>query len=992
MAAVRRHGGGAPAAGLRAPSGWRERYPGFGLRITRWGVVFLVLVVVVGLAAVNTGNNSLMMVLGLALGSYAVSGAWSRQVLGGVVVQVERPREAYAGRPAPFAITLHNTSRLPAYGLVVRDHRGRPLLVEPLLAGGRSVRHGVEMVLPRRGWTEIGPWRLEVLLPLGFFLKSKRVEVGGALLVYPRLVRGATAHGGDDAGRAVALKARDRGREGEVTQLRGFRPGDEHRQVHWKQTARQQRMIVTDRQHYRQGPIWLKLQTRLDGPHDAAALERFEAAVSAMAEEVVRRLGEGETVGVALGERRLRAGDLTFEGPRPAASAGRGRAGAGPRRGGGMSRGELRRLLGGLLAWAILPLPLTGITLLAFWVPAAAAAAWLVARPERPLRLGTTAQNLIAIAILAAVLAAAGLRVGPLRPLGHLLLLLAAVRVLLVEDRRGMVRAMPAVALLWLVSVASSTHVTLLAYLLGSAALAWWAGMRIVLDGLPAAAVVGRRAGPRPLHAAVAGLVACALAVPVFLAMPRLRSPFVAGSGGARAVSGFSTAVELGSVGAIRESREVALVLTAPSRVVVEPQWTRLRATAFDLVRTGVWAPRRAGLERVERDDEMVRLDPDASLRGAVKLEIELLEPERYLFLPEGAVAVRAPVPLWRDPAGGLLIGRRLAGALRYEVWVSRRSLVRGGEPADLDLHVPRLSPEVAQLAELIAGGEHRPRRLAEQVERYLARNYSYSLDAAPRRFEPDPVGWFLTEGRAGHCEYFAGSMVVLLRSLGVPSRMVGGYAGGSSTPSGREVLVRQANAHTWVEVWLGPREGWQVFDPTPGEGVPGLEIPSRVDRLRNAKDWLMIAWDRHILTFGLADQVELTASAVGALLGAARSPAVAAGLAALAAAGLGLAGWRVALRPHLVRRIGRRRRPAASAVRRLERRLQRLGEPLPASVTVRRIGAAAARRWPPASSAAMRLVELAEVELYGPDRRAAGSRDEVARAWAALREAIRSD
>jgi uncharacterized protein (DUF58 family) len=267
--------------------------------------VYLLLLVVLGAAAVNTGNNSLMMVLGLALGSYVVAGTWSRQVLGGVVVRVDRPREAFAGRPAAFAVTLTNTSRLPAYGLVLRDRRGRPLLLEPFLRSGGWVRHGVELTLPRRGWNEVGPWRLEVLLPLGFFLKSKAVDAGGALLVYPRLVRGRTSPVGDAAGGVAAARARDRGREGEVTQLRGFRPGDEHRQVHWKQTARQQRMIVTDRQHQREGAVWLELDTRLGGPHDAAALDRFETSVSVVAEEAVRRLSDGETVGLTVGERRF---------------------------------------------------------------------------------------------------------------------------------------------------------------------------------------------------------------------------------------------------------------------------------------------------------------------------------------------------------------------------------------------------------------------------------------------------------------------------------------------------------------------------------------------------------------------------------------------------------------------------------------------------------------------------------------------------------------
>jgi len=96
-------------------------FPGFRLRITRWGLVYLVTSVIIGLAAVNTGNNALMAVLGLALGSYVVSGIWSRQVLGNIEATIELPPEIFAGRPAVIGVELENTSRfLPAYGLVAR--------------------------------------------------------------------------------------------------------------------------------------------------------------------------------------------------------------------------------------------------------------------------------------------------------------------------------------------------------------------------------------------------------------------------------------------------------------------------------------------------------------------------------------------------------------------------------------------------------------------------------------------------------------------------------------------------------------------------------------------------------------------------------------------------------------------------------------------------------------------------------------------------------
>ena len=277
-------------------------FPGFRLRLTRWGVAYLVAAVVLGLAAVNTGNHALMALLGLALGSYVVSGTWTRQVLATVEATVELPSDVYAGRPAVVDIELANTSGIfPAYGLVVRDSDGRRIVTELYLATGQRRRHSVEVVLPRRGWHELGPWRLEVLLPLGFFLKSKVLVAGRRVLVYPRLLPSSASSLRRGGGRRSPDALESRGREGEVTQLRDYREGDEVRAMHWKQTARQQRLVVVERKRATEKPVFFVVDPRLENPSDPQQLERFEHLVSEVATGVVRRLREGARVGLVIG-------------------------------------------------------------------------------------------------------------------------------------------------------------------------------------------------------------------------------------------------------------------------------------------------------------------------------------------------------------------------------------------------------------------------------------------------------------------------------------------------------------------------------------------------------------------------------------------------------------------------------------------------------------------------------------------------------------------
>jgi uncharacterized protein (DUF58 family) len=283
-------------------AGFAEAFPGFKLRLTRWGALFIVGCLILGLAAVNTGNNALMAMLAMALGSYIVSGTWSRQVLASVDVRVVFPKEIFAGRTVFADVELRNRSKIfPAYGLLLRAADGTVILAEGFLDRQSNHRTSIELVFDHRGWNQVGPWRLEVLLPLGFFLKSKELLPDRRVLVLPRLLATEPRIDLDGGGGARSMELfSDRGREGEISQLRDYRDGDDHRQLHWKQTARQQRPIVVDRQHAAEGPVYLVLDPRVSNPDDPQIRQRFEHLVSEVATAVVHRLRRTAPVGLVI--------------------------------------------------------------------------------------------------------------------------------------------------------------------------------------------------------------------------------------------------------------------------------------------------------------------------------------------------------------------------------------------------------------------------------------------------------------------------------------------------------------------------------------------------------------------------------------------------------------------------------------------------------------------------------------------------------------------
>lgn len=142
------------------------------------------------------------------------------------------------------------------------------------------------------------------------------------------------------------------------------------------------------------------------------------------------------------------------------------------------------------------------------------------------------------------------------------------------------------------------------------------------------------------------------------------------------------------------------------------------------------------------------------------------------------------------------------------------------GDYLQLPASLPR---SVRSIAEQITANRITPYAKAVAIEQYLSNTYTYSLEkpTAPSRSE-DFVSHFLFVDKTGYCDHFSTSMVVMLRSVGVPARWVKGFAPGTlqSTDSGedqlQEVLVRNSDAHSWVEVYF-PSMGWVPFEPTPG-------------------------------------------------------------------------------------------------------------------------------------------------------------------------------
>lgn len=133
-------------------------------------------------------------------------------------------------------------------------------------------------------------------------------------------------------------------------------------------------------------------------------------------------------------------------------------------------------------------------------------------------------------------------------------------------------------------------------------------------------------------------------------------------------------------------------------------------------------------------------------------------------------------------------------------------------------LQLPEIDPRVAELASYIAAGMPSAFDKAAAIERHLKNKYGYTLQLPDPR--PDQLAYFLFDRRQGHCEYFATAMAVMLRTQGIPSRVVTGFRGGEYNSLTGDYIVRASDAHSWVEAYF-PGQGWASFDPTPASASP---------------------------------------------------------------------------------------------------------------------------------------------------------------------------
>jgi transglutaminase-like putative cysteine protease len=382
----------------------------------------------------------------------------------------------------------------------------------------------------------------------------------------------------------------------------------------------------------------------------------------------------------------------------------------------------------------------------------------------------------------------------------------------------------------------------------------------------------------------------CLLSVPIlifttalFILFPRIGlSLLLLNHPHAGRMIGFSEHVDLGDVGMLRDDPTIALRFEV--RGLSDPPPTRLtlrlRGTAFDAYDGRAWARTQREVPRPSRgsfegnDVYEISRAPDAARDRVVSFDLEPIEPP-VLFLPPRAVAIRVKSPnqiLLGEPLTiqpGAEDELRYSGSdsrgLRYDVYLAAdgEPLTSKLTPSDRGryLELPPLPDRIAELAHQWTDGLSSSEAKATAIEDHLRREFAYDLHSASAG-TPQPVDHFLFESRRGHCEFFSTAMSLMLRMVGIPSRNVTGFVGGTWNRFGRYYAVREGDAHSWVEAYIDidDRQGyWRTFDPTPPSGAQPLEPPGGIIYyLRDFIEALSQRWNTYVVGYDLRRQVRL--------------------------------------------------------------------------------------------------------------------------------------
>jgi hypothetical protein len=387
-------------------------------------------------------------------------------------------------------------------------------------------------------------------------------------------------------------------------------------------------------------------------------------------------------------------------------------------------------------------------------------------------------------------------------------------------------------------------------------------------------------------------VIVASLTLPFFFLIPRFGGGGVAGAfGGNDAITGFSERVELGQVAKIKKSPRIVMRIRLDRK---PPRALRWRGVALDIYDGSAWSastsPKAVSSQVISTGDaekdalfeSLHFLDDKPQKPGTSVVEQRIiLEPigTDTLFATKRPFRLRGAISqLKKDTETDAITAAGIKGRITYsvssDISVPSEQELRLDAPATArdsirqryTLPPQKLDARISQLAHEITRNAPTPYDKARAIENYLKTTFHYTLDL--KSADRDPLAEFLFQTREGHCEYFATAMVIMLRTLGIPARIVNGFQMGEYNELNDMYSVRESDAHSWVEAYFPRTDSWIEFDPTPAAGINDYSQGGLIARLRKYADALEVFWLDYIVTLDRDEQASIMVDLQHRLLG----------------------------------------------------------------------------------------------------------------------------
>lgn len=352
----------------------------------------------------------------------------------------------------------------------------------------------------------------------------------------------------------------------------------------------------------------------------------------------------------------------------------------------------------------------------------------------------------------------------------------------------------------------------------------------------------------------------------IFFVLPRISAGYLSAYAvGNEIATGFSDRVQLGQIGQIQQSNAVVMhiKIDGDQHGAYDLKWRGVALNDFD---GRTWTNPHQQYRAPRLPDGRFSLSPEA--RGQLRYGRfvhyrVLMEPvgTNVFFLAAVPISLRGNYRPVAVDGGGAVFDLDPAHPLStYEATsniaqASPPNLRNAGTTYSpeilLDyLQLPSLDPRIPALAKQITAGATNNYDRALAIETYLRTHFGYTLQLS-RTPPRDPLAEFLFQRKEGHCEYFASAMAIMLRTLGIPSRVVNGFRTGEFNDLTSQYVIRDRDAHSWVEVYF-PGYDWVSFDPTPAAAI---HTGGPWDRLALYLDALASFWREWVVNYDVTHQ-----------------------------------------------------------------------------------------------------------------------------------------